>query len=81
MLTPGPYLGQRIAYRRKKLGLRQVELAKLAGTKVKNISSIETGKHKPSILLLARIAVALDVSMEELNCKDRNLWMIKDEKQ
>lgn len=77
MLTPSPYLGQRIAYRRKKLGMNQAELAKLTGNKPKYISSIETGTHRPSIILLARIAAVLEVPVEELNRKKRYLWKIE----
>lgn len=74
MLTPSPYLGQRIAYRRKKLGMKQADLAKLVGTKPKFLSSIERGDQRPSIVLLAQIAAVLDVSVEELNRNARYLW-------
>lgn len=34
MLNRSPFLGQRIAYRREKLGLKQTELAARVGTKM-----------------------------------------------
>lgn len=73
MLNRNPFLGKRIAYRREKLGLSQSELAKRVGTKPKYISTLETGMKTPGSLMLARIAAALGVTMDELNRKERYL--------
>lgn len=45
MLTPNssPYLGQRVAYRREKLGLSQKELAARVGVNEKYICALEKG--------------------------------------
>lgn len=59
-------LGSRITYLRKKQGLQQEELATIIGIKLKCLSDIEKGKGTPRIALLARLAVALKISLEEL---------------
>ena len=66
MLTPNPYLHYRIAACRERLGISQTELAVLAGTTEKYICELEKGKNHPDTLMLARLAAALGVTMEEL---------------
>lgn len=51
-------LGQRIARRRKELGLEQVELAKMAGITQTSISQIESGRNKQT-RHIAKLSAAL----------------------
>lgn len=74
MLNYNPFIGQRIAYQREKLGLNQADLASIVGIPKKYLSDIETGRKIPRINHLARIAAALDVTMDELNRRERYLW-------
>jgi DNA-binding XRE family transcriptional regulator len=59
-------VGRRIANYRKLKGLKQKELAALAGIRSGYLSRIETGKQAGKITVLARIAWALGVSLNEL---------------
>lgn len=67
---PDPEVGKRIGRRvkalRKKLGLTQVQLAKLSGLKRPNISRLEAGTHVPGILLIERLAESLHVNISDL---------------
>ena len=77
MLTPNPYLHYRIAACRERLGLSQSELAELVGKTERYIELLEQGEKKhPDTLMLAGIAAALDVTLEDLNRKERYLWRI-----
>ena len=60
-------LGQRLVSIREKRGLSQVEVAKLTGLKVQNISRLETEtrKHVRSDTLF-RLALVLECSADEL---------------
>ncbi len=50
-------------------GFTQKEVATLLGLKRSTVAMWETGKCKPDILTVAKIAKALDVSVEEIiNC-------------
>lgn len=73
VLNGNPFLGKRIAYQRENLGLTQSELARKVGTKPKYISTLETGRKTPGPLMLARIAAALGVTMDELNRNEKYL--------
>ncbi len=55
-------LGQRIALRRKQLGVTQVELAELAGVSVRFLSSLERGK--PTVRLDTLLAVLDTLGLE-----------------
>ncbi len=44
---------------RRKLGLTQVQLAKLAGIRQETLSRLESGKHKPNVRTVERIEAAL----------------------
>src|SRR2546425_5775031 len=63
----GETLGQRLALIRGKRGLSQLDLAKLTGLKVQNISRLETEsrEHVRSDTLI-RLATALGVSADYL---------------
>jgi len=65
-MLPERTVGQRIAYYRKQKGLRQKELAELAGIRTGYLSRIETEKQTGKISVLARIAWALGISLREL---------------
>ena len=59
-------LGMRIRYLRKQKGMSQLDLALEAGINKNYISDLERGSRNPSLLILERIAKALDVSLENL---------------
>ncbi len=59
-------LGRRIAYLRKERKMSQLTLSVEAGLAHSYVSELEQGKRNPSIETLSRVAVALDVSLEEL---------------
>ena len=61
-----PSLGKRIAYYRKERKLSQAKLADIIGMEHNHLSCIEAGLKYPRINLIARIAVGLGVSIEEL---------------
>lgn len=55
-------LGNRIAARRKELGLKQSQVNEMAGLSDKYLSHIETARTIPSIDVLMKICNALDVT-------------------
>ena len=59
-------LGMRIRYIRKQKGMSQLDLALEAEVNKNYISDLERGRRNPSILVLEKIAKALDVSLEIL---------------
>lgn len=59
-------LGNKIAVRRKELGLTQQELADKLYVSVKTISKWETNRGNPEINILPRIAEALNIEISEL---------------
>ncbi len=60
-------IGKNIKKRRTKLGLSQEDFAQKSGVKYTTLTKIETGIIKtPSVLIMAKIAKALDVYIEEL---------------
>ena len=56
----------RIEEIRKERGIRQDEFAKLMGVSRQTISSLETGRYNPSILLAYKIAKYFDMTIEEV---------------
>jgi transcriptional regulator with XRE-family HTH domain len=58
--------GQRLVRRRKERGLTQVELAERVGLLQGLVSDYEHDKLRPYADLIARFAVALEVSADEL---------------
>ena len=59
-------LGMRIRYLRKQKGLSQEDLALEAGVNKNYLSDLERGNRNPSLMILEKIAKALDVSLEIL---------------
>lgn len=59
-------IGSRIQQRRKELGLKQCTLAEQLNLSSNHLSSIETGREKPSLETLLRICDALHVTPDYL---------------
>src|SRR6516164_1303729 len=59
-------LGEFLKARREGLGLTQRVLAQQIGVEASHIAFIETGRRRPSLKLIARIADALGVNRQEL---------------
>ncbi|MBI3584020.1 MAG: helix-turn-helix transcriptional regulator [Nitrospinae bacterium] len=60
-------MGKNIKKRRTRLGLSQEDFAQKSGVKYTTLTKIETGViKKPSVLLMAKVAKALGVSIEDL---------------
>ena len=60
-------IGDNIKKRRTKLGLSQEDFAQKSGVKYTTLTKIETGVIKtPSVAIVAKIAKALGVSIEDL---------------
>ena len=59
-------VGRRVAQARRKLVLSQDQLAALSGASKGTIVQIEQGRANPSITSLCRLAVALQMSVEDL---------------
>lgn len=59
-------LAYQVRYYRQKQKLSQLELAVRVGVDTRQIGRIEQQDNLPSIVLLCRIAEALDVSLNEL---------------
>lgn len=60
-------IGKNIKKARKKLGLTQDDLVRKSGVKYTTLTKIETGVIKtPSVAIVAKIAKALGVSIEDL---------------
>ena len=55
-----------LAFWRAKRGVTQVALAKAAGTTQPHVADLESGKHGGSLEVMARIAAALNVSVDSL---------------
>lgn len=51
---------------RKERGIRQDEFAKLMGVSRQTISSLETGRYNPSIILAYKIAKYFNMTIEDV---------------
>ena len=56
----------RIEQIRKEKGIRQEEFAQLMGVSRQTISSLETGRYNPSILLAYKIAKYFEMTIEDV---------------
>jgi transcriptional regulator with XRE-family HTH domain len=59
-------LGQNIKYHRTRLGMTQADLAEKSGVYRSHLAGIETGSVNPAVKTVEKLAVALDVSIEDL---------------
>ena len=59
-------IGQRIAARRRQLGLRQTQVCERCDINSNYLSNIERAKSIPSLEVFARICEALDTTPDEL---------------
>jgi transcriptional regulator with XRE-family HTH domain len=59
-------LGKRIAYLRKERHLSQLRLALDSGLAKSYISDLERGRRNPTVKVLLKVAVGLNVTLEEL---------------
>lgn len=59
-------LGRRVAEFRRRHRLTQAQLAEKAGVTTQFISQIETAKYRPGLQTLVDLAMALEVSIDEL---------------
>ncbi len=62
-VSPGPIVGDAVAYARAERGLSQKELSQLTGIDQSDLSKIERGVANPSVKTLARIADALSAKL------------------
>jgi len=67
--SPEDDLGRRLKHARQKAGLTQAKLAALTGIQRPNIARIESGRHRPSLDTIDRIAQALGMSVADLVAK------------
>ncbi len=59
-------VGKRVSSLRKQKGLTQLRLALLCETTQSYISDLEVGRRNPSLVILKRIADALNCSLSDL---------------
>jgi transcriptional regulator with XRE-family HTH domain len=75
-------IGDRICFYRKNKKLSQIELAKKTEISNTAISNFEKGRQKPSLITVARLAQALEVSIDDLffgNINERFITSAEDE--
>jgi transcriptional regulator with XRE-family HTH domain len=65
-------LGKNITRIRKEKNLTQVQLADIANMDDSSIRRIESGRNNSSIIILLRLAEALQVSLKELTDINKN---------
>lgn len=65
-MTAQVQLGMRIKFLRKQKKWSQEDLALNADINKNYISDLENGRRNPSLIILEKLAVALEISLEEL---------------
>lgn len=60
------HLAQNLRYLRQVRGLTQDKLARLSGLPRSTLAQVETGDSNPTLAVLARLALALQISIQEL---------------
>lgn len=65
-MNQGNALGQLIKQKRKEFALTQRALAKRLGVEASHVAYLESGKRKPSLMLMARLEDALGVSRQRI---------------
>jgi len=61
------WIGNKVKTRREEKGFTQTELAKKSGLRQPQISRLEADVHSPSFKTLEKIAVALDITVGDLD--------------
>jgi transcriptional regulator with XRE-family HTH domain len=64
-------LADNVRYVRDKRGMTQQQLAKLCGLPRSTVANLETGAANPTLSVLAKLAAALQLSLEELLSRPR----------
>ena len=59
-------LGKRIVYLRKKKKMSSLDLAIEAGINKNYLNDLENGRRNPTIMILRKISIALDIDIAEL---------------
>ena len=68
-------MNNRLEWLRKQANVKQETLAEAMGVSRQTISSIETGKYNPSIILAMKIARYFDLTVEEVFIyEEENQW-------
>jgi transcriptional regulator with XRE-family HTH domain len=72
-MDPRALVGRNLRHFRSKIGVSQEELAHRAGIDRTYVSGLERGIRNPSLLVLYRIAAALNIRAVELLAEERDL--------
>ncbi len=80
METPNIYkqLGQRIVYLRKQKKMSSLDLALEAEINKNYLSDLENGRRNPSLKILRKIAIALQISLSDLFEGIRDYSLLED---
>ena len=65
-MTAATVLGKRIEHLRKKKGWSHLELSLESGVNKNYICDLENGRRNPSLEILEKISIALNITLEEL---------------
>ena len=71
-------LGKRIVYLRKKKKMSSLDLSLESGVNKNYLSDLENGRRNPTLKILRRIAIALDIDLSELFTGIRDYTITKD---
>ena len=71
-------LGKRIVHLRKQRKLSSLDLALDAGVNKNYLSDLENGRRNPTLKVLRKIAIALDIDLTELFAGIRDYSISKD---
>ena len=71
-------LGKRIVYLRKKKKMSSFDLSLESGVNKNYLSDLENGRRNPTLKILRRIAIALDIDLSELFTGIRDYTITKD---
>ncbi len=66
IITVNEQLGNRIIYLREKKNWSQLDLSLESGVNKNYICDLENGRRNPSLKILEKIALALDITLETL---------------
>ena len=71
-------LGKRIVYLRKKKKMSSLDLSLESGVNKNYLSDLENGRRNPTLKVLRKIAIALDIDLSELFTGIRDYTITKD---